>query len=84
MVIPLFKWFVLWRGDKRIVVGEEDLQTAKISSVFKVSTFYCKVGHNYYESFKVTSVWLEFPHFSSFIKTKSSRSKRLKLDSAMI
>ena len=38
MVIPLFKWFVLWRGDKRIVVGEEDLQTAKISSVFKVST----------------------------------------------
>ena len=71
MDIPLFKRFVLWRGDKRIVVGEEELQTAKISSVFKVSTFYCKVGHNYYESFKVTSVWLEFPHFSSFIKTPS-------------
>ena len=71
MDIPLFKRFVLWRGDKRIVVGEEELQTAKISSVFKVSTFYCKVGHNYFESFKVTSVWLEFPHFSSFIKTPS-------------
>ena len=39
MDIPLLKQFVLWRGDKRIVVGEEDLQTAKISSVFKVSTF---------------------------------------------
>ena len=67
MDIPLFKRFVLWRGDKRIVVGEEELQTAKISSVFKVSTFYCKVGHSYFESFKVTSVWLEFAHFSSFI-----------------
>lgn len=31
------KQFVLWRGAKRIVVGEEDLQTSKISSVFKVS-----------------------------------------------
>ena len=71
MVIPLFKWFVLWRGDKRIVVGEEGLRTAKISSVFKVSTFYYKVGHNYYESIKVTSVWLEFQHFRSFIKTPS-------------
>ena len=29
--------FVLWRGAKRIVVGEDNLQTSKISSVFKVS-----------------------------------------------
>jgi len=36
MDIPLLKQFVLWRGEKRIVVGEEDLQTAKISSVLKV------------------------------------------------
>jgi len=72
MDVPLLKQFVLWSGDKRIVVGDEDLQTAKISSVFKVSTFYCKVGHSYYESFKVTSVWLEFPRFSSFIKKTPS------------
>ena len=31
------KQFVLWTGAKRIVVGEDDLQTSKISSVFKVS-----------------------------------------------
>lgn len=31
------KQFVLWRGAKRIVVSEDDLQTSKISSVFKVS-----------------------------------------------
>ena len=31
MDVPLLKQFVLWRGDKQIVVGEEDLQTAKIS-----------------------------------------------------
>ena len=36
MDVPLFKQFVLWRGEKRLVVGEEDLQTSKISSVFKV------------------------------------------------
>ena len=64
MDVPLLKQFVLWRGDKRIVVGDEDLQTTKISSVFnRVSTFYCKIGHSYYESFKVMSVWLEFPRF---------------------
>jgi len=34
MDVPNFKRFVLWRGDKRIVVGEEELQTTKISSVF--------------------------------------------------
>ena len=62
MDVPLLKQFVLWRGDKRIVVGDEDLQTAKISSVFKVSTFYCKD----YESFKVTFAF-EFPRLSSFI-----------------
>jgi len=28
MDIPLLKQFVLWRGEKRIVVGEGDLQTA--------------------------------------------------------
>ena len=32
------KQFVLWRGEKRIVMGEEDLQISKISSVFKVSS----------------------------------------------
>ena len=42
MDVPLSKQFVLWRGDKRFVVGEEDVQAAKISSVFKVCTFYCK------------------------------------------
>ena len=30
MDVPLFKRFVLWKGDKRIVVGEEHLQTGKI------------------------------------------------------
>ena len=42
--VPLSKQFILWRGDKQIVVGEEDLQTAKISSVLKVSSFYCNKG----------------------------------------
>ena len=42
MDVPLSKQFVLWRGDKRFVVGEEDVQAAKISSLFKVTTFYCK------------------------------------------
>ena len=32
------KQFVLWRGEKRIVMGEDDLQISKISSVFKVSS----------------------------------------------
>ena len=36
MDVPLFKQFVLWRGEKGLVVGEADLQTSKISSVFKV------------------------------------------------
>ena len=34
MDVPLLKQFVIWRGEKRIVVG--DVQTSKISSVFKV------------------------------------------------
>ena len=76
MDIPLFKQFVLWRGDKRIVVGEEDLQTAKISSVFKVSTFYCKAGHNCYELTEATFVWLDFPRFSSFDPAQSSSSQK--------
>lgn len=37
MDVPLFKQFVLWRGERRLVVGEEDLQTNRIASVFKVS-----------------------------------------------
>ena len=32
------KQFVLWRGEKRLVMGEDDLQISKISSVFKVSS----------------------------------------------
>ena len=28
------KQFVLWRGEKRLVMGEDDLQIRKISSVF--------------------------------------------------
>lgn len=32
------KQFVLWRGEKRLVMGEVDLQISKISSVFKVSS----------------------------------------------
>ena len=35
MDVPLLKQFALWRGKKRFVVGEEDLQTNKISSVVK-------------------------------------------------
>ena len=35
--MPLFKQFVLWRGGRRLAVGEEDLQTNRIASVFKVS-----------------------------------------------
>ena len=46
------------------MVGEKDLQTAKIPSVFKVSTFYCKVGRNYYKSTKVTFTLLLFGHFN--------------------
>ena len=37
MDVPLFKQFVLLRGERRLVVGEEDLQTNRIASVFKVS-----------------------------------------------
>ena len=32
----LFKQFILWRGERRLVVGEEDLHTNRIASVFKV------------------------------------------------
>ena len=32
------KQFDLWRGEKRLVMGEDDLQISKISSVFKVSS----------------------------------------------
>ena len=36
MDVPLFKQFVLWRGERKLVVGEEDLQTNRIASIFKV------------------------------------------------
>ena len=53
MDLLLLKQFFLWRGDKKIVLDEKNLQTANISSVFKVSTFYCKVRKTV-ESTKVT------------------------------
>ena len=37
MDVPLFKQFVLWIGERKLVVGEEDLQTNRIASVFKVT-----------------------------------------------
>ena len=64
MDVPLSQQFVLWRGNKRIAVGEEDLQTAKISSVFKVSFFHCKVGRNYFELIKVSFTLLFFGHLN--------------------
>ena len=53
MDLLLLKQFFLWRGDKKIVLDEKNLQTANISSVFKVSTFYSKVRKTV-ESTKVT------------------------------
>lgn len=50
MNLANLKQFVLWRGEKRLVVGEEDLQTSKIAAVFKVGITlfdiinYCEVG----------------------------------------
>ena len=32
MDVPLFKQFVLWRGERRLVVGEEDLHAKRIAS----------------------------------------------------
>ena len=38
MDLPVLKQFVLWRGEKKLVVGEEDLQISKSFLVLKVST----------------------------------------------
>jgi len=37
MDVPLFQQFVLWRRERRLVVGEKHLQTNRIASAFKVT-----------------------------------------------